>query len=595
MNTQGRSRSVDRISDSPSSTLPCFWGLLLALAIHPSTGHADVEYEQSPDNGGSRALTLAITGPSKKSDQRITFRPLHVYAPGALVVEARAEGPPIELPRSNLDFFASAPDGSGVRHLLSKSRDGADVTYHRIGGNQGERWKGNWVGDRVEVTYVADTFVPHVSMPTSDAVRASVQPGPADVQKLSETDDETQKVLARLESRKAGEVLGQLVVAVDTDSEALVAFGQDTQRITNFIAEIFAITTLNYERDLGVRVVQGHTILRTSASGPDPYNAPPNTPTLLEQVSAQWRTSALVDIPRAFVSLFTGLGNIGQGYLLRPVHSFGYTYCFDKRFHYHYVPVSPQGILATSTNTSYTFMHELGHNLGADHTHCTDKTSGQYKVSTNTIDQCSTFEANQGCFNGPVSCPTHGPVPGQTVLMSYCTFGEAYSRGCTRIPGTSFHAAHVSALAPVIAHDIAAGCASLPRGPVVSATSPSQSTPIQLPVQSRGSSATATLTFTSSGGSPGMTTLVSCQVSGGVPSDSGPSPTTATTSTESTTVTQSFAWTLRSTPGSASLRCTATPQGADPVQFEWSVSIPAGTCESDVVLRDGFEPGTACP
>ncbi|HPG95513.1 MAG TPA: hypothetical protein PLR28_13250, partial [Dokdonella sp.] len=62
--------------------------------------------------------------------------------------------------------------------------------------------------------------------------------------------------------------------------------------------------------------------------------------------------------------------------------------------------------------------HEVGHNFGAAHTHCSNATTGSYPTATNTIDQCS--NAGSGCYAGTRSCPTSGPGAPRGSIMSYC-------------------------------------------------------------------------------------------------------------------------------------------------------------------------------
>jgi hypothetical protein len=69
-------------------------------------------------------------------------------------------------------------------------------------------------------------------------------------------------------------------------------------------------------------------------------------------------------------------------------------------------------------STAFIVGHELGHNFGAAHTHCSNATTGSYPTSTNTIDQCNTL--GNGCYAGPTSCPVSGPGAPKGTIMSYC-------------------------------------------------------------------------------------------------------------------------------------------------------------------------------
>src|SRR5690606_7359386 len=91
---------------------------------------------------------------------------------------------------------------------------------------------------------------------------------------------------------------------------------------------------------------------------------------------------------------------------------------------------------------AYLVGHELGHNLGARHTHCANATTGA-QASTGTIDRCYNGEAGLGCYGGTQACPSgaESPLAPQGTLMSYCHLN---GMGCG--VSTEFHPTHVSQL-----------------------------------------------------------------------------------------------------------------------------------------------------
>lgn len=53
---------------------------------------------------------------------------------------------------------------------------------------------------------------------------------------------------------------------------------------------------------------------------------------------------------------------------------------------------------------SIVIAQELGHNLGADHSHCSNLTTGVGPASTSTLDQCFNGESALGCCGEAQSC-----------------------------------------------------------------------------------------------------------------------------------------------------------------------------------------------
>ena len=74
--------------------------------------------------------------------------------------------------------------------------------------------------------------------------------------------------------------------------------------------------------------------------------------------------------------------------------------------------------------------HELGHNFGASHTHCTNITNGSAPTGTNTIDQC--YNAGKRVLQRRGSCPTAGPGAPLGTIMSYCNSAAPYGADAGR-------------------------------------------------------------------------------------------------------------------------------------------------------------------
>src|SRR5262249_54385632 len=155
---------------------------------------------------------------------------------------------------------------------------------------------------------------------------------------------------------------------------------------------------------------QGTTYLRTT---PDPYtvSATPAGSANLNEFGTYWQNN-YSSISRSFAALLSGKsasGNSASGIAWINAYcrmqSQGGSYSVNQVF------TNPQVPLAYST---LIVAHELGHNFGAWHTHCTNATSGAAPSASNTIDRC--FSGDSGCYAGATSCPTSGPgAPAGTV------------------------------------------------------------------------------------------------------------------------------------------------------------------------------------
>jgi hypothetical protein len=215
-------------------------------------------------------------------------------------------------------------------------------------------------------------------------------------------------------------------VAIDTDTLFMSRlFANDTTTATNYIASMFNIMNLMYERDLLVELLVGTTVLRTNA-GSDPYIAfTPGASTLeLNFFANYWKVNQAAT-NRSFVVLLSGqlpgdefgcsssgLAWVNQycqkGFVDGNSNTVG-SYSIDQVCTS--ITLDPDGAL-----NARLVGHELGHNFGARHTHCTDATTGNAPVSTNTIDTC--FNLESSCYAGTPTCP----AAGAGTIMSYCNF-----------------------------------------------------------------------------------------------------------------------------------------------------------------------------
>lgn len=159
---------------------------------------------------------------------------------------------------------------------------------------------------------------------------------------------------------------------------------------------------------------QGHTILR---SGSDPYlrkTFPPDS-NVLNEFGSYWQNN-YAHVPRAFAMLLSGATsspNSAAGIAWLNTYcrkaSYGGSYSINRVF------TNPNISLASSL---FIIAHELGHNLGVHHTHCTSAATGATGVSAGTIDQC--YASGPGCYSGTTRCPSDTPDAPSGTLMSYC-------------------------------------------------------------------------------------------------------------------------------------------------------------------------------
>lgn len=209
------------------------------------------------------------------------------------------------------------------------------------------------------------------------------------------------------------------IVAVDTDTTFMSKrFSGNATQATAWIADLFAQMNVMYHSDLDVSLQQGTTFLRTAS---DPYaNADTvASSAMLNEFGNYWSanySSGGSAVSRAFAMLLSGNSNNPNG---ASGIAWVNTYCqtASSGGSYSTNQIFTNSAVAVSYSASLVG-HELGHNFGAAHTHCTNTSTGAYPTGSNTIDQCST--AGSGCYAGVTSCPSSGPGAPQGSIMSYC-------------------------------------------------------------------------------------------------------------------------------------------------------------------------------
>lgn len=397
---------------------------------------------------------------SRVAQRTLRMERFEVYAPGARIYEATAAGLRA-LPRSDWLHFRAVSEAPGSPRLaLSISPDGTEAqgllltamgTSHALvgsdtgGGLQLSVQSARQDAEGREAIFVCEHGA-HLRQEAADP--------PASRETASSGSPEGA-------SRSA-------VVAVDTDNELLqLKFGDNTGAATTYLSQLFAGLSVIYERDLDLTLLQGTTILRTSGT-PDPYPSPIGTDTAVQlgEFGTFWQNNQAA-VNRAFAMLLSGksdnnFSSAGIAWVLN-----GSNYCTSRNANGGHYSVT-QVFKFAGSNASHDILviaHELGHNFGAFHTHCSNATTGAGPTASNTIDTC--FTGEQGCFNGTQVCPVASTVNGvanvRGTLMAYCHLNGI--AGCTS--SEVFATAHRTLLTPRVANNVSNGCFSSSQQPVI--------------------------------------------------------------------------------------------------------------------------------
>jgi len=228
----------------------------------------------------------------------------------------------------------------------------------------------------------------------------------------------------------------QAVVAIETDTEWLDGFNDDTVDAMDWISDLFVAMNVFYERDVEARLLIGDVTLRT---GSDPYSVQNDRSAQLDEFGEFWMEN-MQHVDRQFAAMLSGR-NIGS--LSFSGIAWINLYCDYGRWvnggtrvagSYSYNAIGSSFPAATA---AHYVGHELGHNMGSPHTHC----------YTPAVDQCST-SGGSSCYQGPLSCPADGSGS----VMSYCHL----LGGCTA--ATEFHPTVQARLESRLASNLVAGC-----------------------------------------------------------------------------------------------------------------------------------------
>lgn len=361
----------------------------------------------------------------------VRFERIDVYAPDARLIEMTPNGER-EVPRSpHVQLIGTSLDGHSRIGLTLDATRGAVV--HGAGSGpagtfvvRSERTPSGLRLSAVDAKAALPAgVVPEFIANDDTAIGADSEPG------LLEHLAGANAVAASTPARLA-------VVAVDTDTELMSErFSNDPAQAAAWIASLFTQLNVFYRRDLDVILLQGTTLLRTSS---DPFNnldTPASQAQLVE--FGNWWQANQSAVPRAFAMLLSGKsssGNSASG--IAWLNRYCQTAGNNGSYSINQVFTNPNIGVASS---AFLVGHELGHNFGAAHTHCTNVTTGASPTGTNTIDQC--FNGEGGCYGGTPACPASGPGAPLGTLMSYCHTGAPTGAACGQNV-LQFHPTHVT-------------------------------------------------------------------------------------------------------------------------------------------------------
>ncbi|HEY9419798.1 MAG TPA: M12 family metallo-peptidase, partial [Thermoanaerobaculia bacterium] len=363
--------------------------------------------------------------------QEVELARFDVYAPDARIVKMEG-GREVELPRSRLVFFQGRSlDDAGTRLVVTVDPETRLLQGMSLTG-EGTQELRPWSKTAAGGYLVAPPQAPLQEKSGEPAWACGQQQDPVTGGSLEALLAPAKLVQAE---EKAITSLHRATIAVDTDNELMnLKFANNTTAATNYIANLIARMNIMYERDFLVRLVQGHTVLRTSGTA-DPYNQSGTgaaDSAKLNELSNYWAGGCggtCTGISRALVMMLSGKqssNNSASGIAwLTSLCSTSTGYSFTQVFKF---------AQDTSANDAYIVGHELGHNFGSPHTHC-------YSPA---VDTCFNGEA---CYTGGTSCPAPTTMNGVTnvtgTVMSYCHLSSC---GAKEV----FHPRTVALVAPII-------------------------------------------------------------------------------------------------------------------------------------------------
>ncbi len=402
----------------------------------------------------------------------VKMRRIDVVAPGAKTYVVDAAGMH-EVPVSDRHHFIADASVSGApRYALSISADGNDVQGVLFGGDDRYAVRGERDGDGLALVATPRPKTDADGNPIYFACELDAHAGLDLSKDLGlPSRDEFHAVLDAAGIPKATTAASRTAaVAIDTDTELLsLKFSGNTTNATNYLDQLFLGMNTIYERDVDVTLQRGTTLLRTAS---DPYSTTSSSSTIdqLDEFGEEWFANQSA-VNRAFAAQISGksgsnFSSAGIAWLIGASNmctqkgsTFSSGICTDGQCTSGHYSVSRVFKFAGADGFDDVLVvaHELGHNFGINHTHCTNASTGAQPTGSGTIDQCYNGESGSGCYSGTATCPTAQTINGVTnvrgTLMSYCHITPA-SCGSSEV----FHPRNVTNLTATAAANVTSGC-----------------------------------------------------------------------------------------------------------------------------------------
>lgn len=444
---------------------------------------------------------------AKSAEQAWSLRRIEVYTDDAQLWIATGKG--LErAPRSPLQHYIGTRQGE--RLALSLMPDGSQGSGLLVTGQDTYQLDVMALSEGLHlIGKSTDAPLPDGSLPESDCMGGVDSPDARHGHRLPSLSGFNHIATPKVATRR-------VTLAIDTDNELLLEkFSNNTTNATNYITALVAAMNAIYEMDPGAGGVQlqlqiGHQILRPSTT-PDPYPSTTGSPISdqLNEFGAYWMNNH-GGVSRAFALMLSGKSPAsnsaaGMAWILTSgsyCAATGQVFSGQTYGHYSINRVFKMPGWAGALDAPLV-AHELGHNFGLAHSHCTAST-GAFPASASTLDQCVSGETMSGnaCYSGPVSCPTVGSAPGAPsgTLMSYCHVSSASCGSNVQL----FHPTQVTTLNTRIGSQ-PSGCV-VPIGGAVNQP-PGISAPAQLPVFVAGTAPISGVSFSDPDAGTGSLTV----------------------------------------------------------------------------------------